>query len=107
MQQRWFRETLASRTAECLPALVTYWPAMRFALPVHPLAVVHPHPEPAANRTSTGKRTCRSSADAAKPTGKVVDSRTYENRYVPEVVKIARTYTGTPYRIGRQYNQWH
>lgn len=32
--------------------------------------------------------------------GKVVDTRTYENRYVPEVVKIARTYTGTPYRSG-------
>lgn len=29
-----------------------------------------------------------------------MDSRTYENRYVPEVVKIARTYTGTPYRSG-------
>ncbi|UFH53649.1 hypothetical protein [Spirosoma sp. KNUC1025] len=37
---------------------------------------------------------------AAKAAGKVVDSRTYENRYVPEVVKIARTYTGTPYRSG-------
>jgi cell wall-associated NlpC family hydrolase len=41
-----------------------------------------------------------SPAVPAKPTGKVVDSRTYENRYVPEVVKIARTYTGTPYRSG-------
>lgn len=30
----------------------------------------------------------------------MVDTRTYENRYVPEVVKIARTYTGTPYRSG-------
>ncbi|MBD2753595.1 C40 family peptidase [Spirosoma sp. BT704] len=30
----------------------------------------------------------------------MVDGRTYENRYVPEVVKIARTYTGTPYRSG-------
>ncbi|GAB2566545.1 hypothetical protein GCM10027190_15430 [Spirosoma areae] len=30
----------------------------------------------------------------------MVDSRTYENRYVPEVVKIARTYTGTPYQSG-------
>ncbi|GAB4022872.1 hypothetical protein GCM10028773_37670 [Spirosoma koreense] len=30
----------------------------------------------------------------------MVDTRTYENRYVPEVVKIARTYTGTPYRTG-------
>ncbi|GAB3998430.1 hypothetical protein GCM10028807_46080 [Spirosoma daeguense] len=29
-----------------------------------------------------------------------MDSRTYGDRYVPEVVKIARTYTGTPYRSG-------
>jgi cell wall-associated NlpC family hydrolase len=36
----------------------------------------------------------------AKPVGKVVDTRTYEYTYVPEVVKVARTYTGTPYRLG-------
>lgn len=51
---------------------------------------------PVARRTPAG----RAPAVPAKPTGKVVDSRTYENRYVPEVVKIARTYTGTPYRSG-------
>ena len=50
---------------------------------------------PAAHRTSSARP-----AAVAKPTGKVVDTRTYENRYVPEVVKIARTYTGTPYRSG-------
>jgi cell wall-associated NlpC family hydrolase len=36
----------------------------------------------------------------AKSVGKVVDSRTYVSRYVPEVVKVARSYTGTPYRTG-------
>lgn len=48
--------------------------------------------------SSTGKKSAGSAV--AKSVGKVVDSRTYENRYVPEVVKIARTYTGTPYRSG-------
>ncbi|WP_223860597.1 C40 family peptidase [Spirosoma validum] len=50
-----------------------------------------------ARRPSSSAKTPASSAKAA---GKVVDGRTYENRYVPEVVKIARTYTGTPYRSG-------
>ncbi|WP_435531813.1 C40 family peptidase [Spirosoma liriopis] len=53
-----------------------------------------------ARRTPTGKTPARPPAVPAKSVGKVVDSRTYENRYVPEVVKIARTYTGTPYRSG-------
>lgn len=48
----------------------------------------------------TGKSPTRPPAVPAKPTGKVVDTRTYESRYVSEVVKIARTYTGTPYRTG-------
>lgn len=52
-----------------------------------------------AHRSSSAKKPARP-VSVAKPTGKVVDSRTYENRYVPEVVKIARTYTGTPYRSG-------
>ena len=50
-----------------------------------------------AHRTSTTRKTAR---PPAKSVDKVVDGRTYENRYVPEVVKIARTYTGTPYRMG-------
>lgn len=51
-----------------------------------------------AHRTATGKT--RPPAVPAKSVGKVVDTRTYENRYVPEVVKVARAYTGTPYRTG-------
>ncbi len=51
-------------------------------------------------RKPTGKTPARPPAVPAKPTGRVVDARTYENRYVPEVVKVARTYTGTPYRSG-------
>lgn len=55
---------------------------------------------PVAGRSSVTRGAKRPPAVPAKPTGKVVDTRTYENRYVPEVVKIARTYTGTPYRTG-------
>ncbi len=60
---------------------------------------------PTSSRSVTGRSSVtrgpkRPPAVPAKPTGKVVDTRTYENRYVPEVVKIARTYTGTPYRSG-------
>ena len=50
-----------------------------------------------ASRPSVSKKATRPPAKVAE---KVVDSRTYENRYVPEVVKIARTYTGTPYQYG-------
>ena len=56
--------------------------------------------KPVARRSPTGRAPARPPAVPAKPTGKSVDTRTYENRYVPEVVKIARTYTGTPYRTG-------
>ena len=42
----------------------------------------------------------RPPAVPVKSVGKVVDSRTYVTRYVPEVVKVARAYTGTPYRTG-------
>ncbi|WP_077919903.1 C40 family peptidase [Spirosoma sp. 209] len=56
---------------------------------------------PAATKTVARRpASTRPPAVPKAPTGKVVDSRTYVNRYVPEVVKIARTYTGTPYRSG-------
>lgn len=54
----------------------------------------------AARRSAATKSPKRAPSVPAKPAGKVVDTRTYEDRYVPEVVKIARTYTGTPYRTG-------
>jgi len=56
--------------------------------------------------STTARRSVSRTTSARKPVapprsvGKVVDSRTYESRYVPEVVKVARTYTGTPYRTG-------
>ncbi|RCR70815.1 C40 family peptidase [Larkinella punicea] len=43
-----------------------------------------------------------------KPVGKplkAVDTQTYQKGYVPQVVKIARTYTGTPYRTGGQTSE--
>ncbi|KAA9357068.1 C40 family peptidase [Larkinella humicola] len=43
-----------------------------------------------------------------KPVGKplkTVDTQTYQKGYVPQVVKIARTYTGTPYRTGGQTSE--
>jgi probable lipoprotein NlpC len=36
----------------------------------------------------------------AKPSGKVVDATTYQKKYVREIINVARTYTGTPYRSG-------
>jgi len=45
----------------------------------------------------------RSTRVVTRPAGKplkTVDTRTYQKGYVPQVVKIARTYTGTPYRSG-------
>lgn len=36
----------------------------------------------------------------AKPTGKVVDAKTYQKGYVGQIVRVARTYTGVPYRSG-------
>lgn len=52
----------------------------------------------AVTRSTPQKRV----SPAAKPqaAGRVVDTRTYENRFVPEVVRVARTYTGTPYLLG-------
>lgn len=98
MQLRWFRETLRPvLLSACLLSLLSGCAILRSS---GPSVSRSSSSRTTANRTSTAKRPTRSSSDANKSTGKVVDSRTYENRYVPEVVKIARTYTGTPYRMG-------
>lgn len=58
---------------------------------------------PTATKTvarRTGKTPGRPPSVPSRSAGKVVDSRTYTSQYVPEVVKVARTYTGTPYRSG-------
>ncbi|AUD00745.1 C40 family peptidase [Spirosoma pollinicola] len=99
MQQRWFRDVIRPvLLSACLLWLLIACNALRSSGPS--VSRRPPSSKPVANRPSTGKTPVRSPAAPAKPTGKVVDSRTYENRYVPEVVKIARTYTGTPYRSG-------
>ncbi|MBN8825383.1 MULTISPECIES: NlpC/P60 family protein [unclassified Spirosoma] len=99
MQQRWFRATVGPvLLSACLLSLLSSCEALRSSGPS-----VSRRPssaKPVARRAPTGKTPARPPAVPAKPTGRVVDSRTYENRYVPEVVKIARTYTGTPYRSG-------
>ncbi|ADB36733.1 C40 family peptidase [Spirosoma linguale] len=99
MQQRWSREILRSvLLSACLLSLLTACNALRSSGPS-----VSRRPSPSrsvASRTPTGRTPSRPPAVPAKSVGKVVDSRTYESRYVPEVVKIARTYTGTPYRSG-------
>ncbi len=97
MQLRWSRDFLRPvLLSVCLLLLLTACEALRSSGPS-----VSRRPSsarPVARRT--GKTPARPPAVPARSTGKVVDSRTYENRYVPEVVKIARTYTGTPYRSG-------
>jgi len=56
-------------------------------------------------RSETPARTT-ASRPAAKPAGrparplKTVDTRTYQSQYVREVISVARTFTGTPYRSG-------
>lgn len=99
MQLRWFRELARPvLLSVCLLSLLTACGALRSSGPS-----VSRRPSasrPVAKRTTTGKSSTRSSNANTKAANKVVDSRTYENRYVPEVVKIARTYTGTPYRMG-------
>ncbi|QHV96425.1 C40 family peptidase [Spirosoma endbachense] len=84
----------------CLLSLLTSCEVLRSSGSTHSVSRRPSSSNSAARRTSTGKVPARPPSVPAKSTGKVVDSRTYENRYVPEVVKIARTYTGTPYRSG-------
>ncbi len=99
MQPRWSRGILRPvLLSVCLLSLLTACDALRSSGPS-----VSRRPSsarPVARRTSTGKMPARPPAVPAKSVGRVVDNRTYEAQYVPEVVKIARTYTGTPYRTG-------
>ena len=97
MQLRWFRELARPvLLSACLLSLLTACEALRSS---GPSVSRRPSSSRPVAKRATGKSS-RSAAANVKATGKVVDSRTYENRYVPEVVKIARTYTGTPYRMG-------
>lgn len=84
----------------CLIILLTSCSALKSSGPSHSVSRRPTTAKPVARRTPTGKTPTRPPAVPAKSVGKVVDSRTYKTRYVPEVVKIARAYTGTPYRTG-------
>ncbi|WP_040585564.1 C40 family peptidase [Spirosoma luteum] len=99
MQLRWFRELARPvLLSACLLSLLTACEVLRSSGPS--VSRRSSSSRPVARRTTTGKSSARSPKTNVKAPSKVVDGRTYENRYVPEVVKIARTYTGTPYRMG-------
>ena len=94
MQQRWFRATLwVVLLPTCLSFLLTSCSALKSSGSSHSVSRRPAASKSVAHRPATGRT-------SAKSVGKVVDTRTYESRYVPEVVKVARTYTGTPYRTG-------
>ena len=100
MRQCWFWTTFrAILPITCLLFLLTSCSALKSSGPSHSVSR-RPATKPVARRTPTGKTPVRPPAVPAKSVGKVVDSRTYVTRYVPEVVKVARAYTGTPYRTG-------
>lgn len=101
MQKRWFRATRWVVLAPaCLLFLLTSCSTLKSSGPSHSVSRRPTASKSVVRRTSTGKTPVRPPAVPAKSVGKVVDGRTYETRYVPEVVKVARTYTGTPYRTG-------
>lgn len=103
MQHRWpWEPTRSLLLSVSLLSLLMACNALRSS---GPSVSRRPSSHSVAHRTSSVRRTVVAKTPArsvavTKPTGKVVDTRTYENRYVPDVVKIARTYTGTPYRTG-------
>ena len=98
MQLRWFRELARPvLLSACLLSLLTACETLRSS---GPSVSRRPSSSRPVAKRATGKSSTRSSKTTVKASTRVVDSRTYENRYVPEVVKIARTYTGTPYRMG-------
>ena len=99
MQLRWFRELARpALLSACLLSQLTSCEVLRSSGPS--VSRRTSSSRPVAKRTTTGKSSARSAKANVKESSRTVDGRTYENRYVPEVVKIARTYTGTPYRMG-------
>ena len=99
MQLRWFRELARPvLLSACLLSQLTSCEVLRSSGPS--VSRRSSSSRPVAKRTTTGKSSARDAKAGVKESRRVVDGRTYENRYVPEVVKIARTYTGTPYRMG-------
>lgn len=101
MHLRWLRETsYPALLSTCLLVSLTACQALRSSGPSVSRRPSASSSRTVANRTPASKPTTRPPATPIKPATKVVDTRTYEDRYVPEVVKIARTYTGTPYRSG-------
>ncbi|WP_338875842.1 C40 family peptidase [Spirosoma sp. SC4-14] len=101
MQQCWSRDLWRPvLLSACLLSLLSSCEVLRSSGPSHSVSRRSPASSSVARRSSSTRSTNRSPTGSAKAAGKVVDTRTYENRYVPEVVKIARTYTGTPYRTG-------
>ena len=101
MHLRWIREIYyPALLSTCLLVSLTACQALRSSGPSVSRRPSASSSRTVAGRAPAGKSTARSPATPAKPATKVVDTQTYEDRYVPEVVKIARTYTGTPYRSG-------
>jgi len=101
MQQCWSRDLWRPvLLSACLLSLLSSCEVLRSSGPSHSVSRRSPASGSVARRSSATKSSKRAPSVPAKPAGKVVDTRTYEDRYVPEVVKIARTYTGTPYRTG-------
>ncbi|MGV3560650.1 C40 family peptidase [Larkinella arboricola] len=77
--------------------LRSFWPAALLVLTLSSCSFFKTshYTPPAQRRTAAANR----KPAVSKPL-KTVDTRTYQKGYVPQVVKIARTYTGTPYRLG-------
>jgi probable lipoprotein NlpC len=101
MQQCRFRALVGIFSLSfCLIFFLSSCSALKSSGPSHSVGRRPAASRSVANRPSTGKKPNRPPAVPAKATGKVVDTRTYVARYVPEVVKVARTYTGAPYRTG-------
>ena len=93
MRQRWLRAAVWVVLAPICLFLLTSCSALKSSGSSHSVSRRPSASKSVVRRPSTGK-------SPAKSVGKVVDSRTYVTRYVPEVVKAARAYTGTPYRTG-------